>query len=78
MVIKIFEEDVSICLIDKQDEHSLHPSDLTPKKHYIALHVFHQFYQFILLPKVSKSDCIVVTLLLFFNFLALKMLLVML
>ena len=43
----------------------------TPNKHtkqYLQLRVFHQSCKFILLPKVGKSDYIVVTLLLLFNF----------
>ena len=90
-----FEEDVSICLIDKTDTSDPHkrehywmrtlktiaPLDLTPKKHteqYIPLCALHQSYQFMLLIRVCKSDCSIVTLLLRFYFFALLyMLLVM-
>ena len=53
-----FEEDVSVCLIDKTDP-------------IVPLRVLHEFYQFILLPKVCKSKCSIVTLMLHFYFLAL-------
>ena len=65
-----------ICFIDKAD-----PSDpylmrtlKTPKKHteqYILLRAFHQFYQFIILLEICKSDFSIVALLLRLSFLAL-------